>query len=72
MRCCPTGNTLSARELRLPAAIVAGFTMEDSCCFWLLARTTIRTVRAGWAALAVLAPVKHLVRVSIEHAILSC
>jgi hypothetical protein len=59
-------------ELRLPAAITAGFTMEGICCFWLLARTTIRTVRAGWAALAVLAGVKHLVRVSIEHAILSC
>lgn len=60
---------LPPRELRLPAAITAGLTMEGSCCFWQLARTTIRTVRAGWAALAVLAGVKHLVRVSIEHAI---
>lgn len=61
-------------KLRLPAAIMAGFTMEGSCCFWLVARTTIRTVRVGWAALvAVLAPAeKHLVRESIEHAMLSC
>jgi hypothetical protein len=46
--------------------------MEGICCFWLLARTTMRNVRAGWAARAVLAGVKHRVRVSIAQAILSC
>jgi hypothetical protein len=55
---------------RAPVAAMAGFTMEDSCCFWLLARTTMRTVRAGCAARAVVAPVKHaLERSIVEHAI---
>lgn len=56
-----------------PAVAMAGLTIDGSCCFWALARTTMRTARVGCAGLAVLAPAKHLVRESIEQAIvISC
>jgi hypothetical protein len=45
---------------------MAGFTIAGICCFWALARTTMRTARVGCAGLVVLAPAKHLVRDSMQ------